>query len=345
MGDQGRVGGEVVGLGPVGQVHAGTTGQGGVDLLHHHREERRGHPGEGHQDRVEGVVGIALVGVVGGCRLRPEPVPAAADVPVVERVDEPLDLMGGARQVVGVHPFAHRLHQRADLGEQVTVQQPGGVGPHRGPVPVDVGVQGEEAVGVPDGQQHLAHHVVDAGIGDPQVATPEDGRRHQVPTQGVGPLVVEDDRRLGVVAQLLRQLGAVLGKQDSVAYDVLEGRPVEQGGGKDVQRVEPAAGLVYVLDDEVGREVLVKPLTVLERVVHLRERHRARLEPAVQDLRYPAHRRRTGRVVGVGPGQVVDERPVEVVGPDAEVPLDLVEAAVDVDPRVCRVIAAPDRDG
>ena len=130
-----------------------------------------------------------------------------------------------------------------------------------------------------------------------------------------------------------------------MADDVLEGRTVEQGGGQDVQRVEPAPGLVDVLDNEVGREVVVEPLAVLERVVHLGEGHRARLEPAVQDLRYPPHRRPTGRVVGIGPGQVVDERSVEVVGSDPEVALDLIEAAVDVDARVRRVVAAPDRDG
>ena len=123
-----------------------------------------------------------------------------------------------------------------------------------------------------------------------------------------------------------------------------ERRPVEQRRGQHVQRVEPAAGLAVVLDDEVARVVVLEPLGVLERVVHLRERHGARLEPAVQHLRHPAHRRATGRVVRVGPGEVVDEGPVQVGGPHAEVALQLVERAVDVRARVGRVVAHPHRD-
>jgi hypothetical protein len=92
----------------------------------------------------------------------------------------------------------------------------------------------------------------------------------------------------------------------------LNAGPVEQRRREDVQRVEPAAGLADVLDDEVAREVVLEPVGVLERVVHLGERHRARVEPHVEDVLDPAHRRVAGGVVGVGPGQLVDERPVQV---------------------------------
>ena len=123
-----------------------------------------------------------------------------------------------------------------------------------------------------------------------------------------------------------------------------ERRAVEQRRRQHVQRVEPAAGLPDVLDDEVARVVAVEPVAVLERVVHLRERHRARLEPAVKHLGDAPHRRLARRVVRVGAGQVVDRGPVQVVGPYAEVPLQLVQAAVHVGARVVRVVALPDRD-
>ena len=87
-----------------------------------------------------------------------------------------------------------------------------------------------------------------------------------------------------------------------MAYDVLEGRSVEKGGRQHVQRVEPAAGLVDVLHDEVGREVLFEALPVLKRVVELGERHGTRLEPAVEHLGYPAHGGLPGRIVGVRSG-------------------------------------------
>ena len=126
--------------------------------------------------------------------------------------------------------------------------------------------------------------------------------------------------------------------------------PVEQCGREHVQRVEPAAGLPDVLDDEVAREVVLEPVGVLERVVHLGERHRPGVEPHVEHVLDAAHRRVAGGVVGVGPGEVVDERAVQVglavlVQRQApEVALELGERAVDVDARVGRVVRSPHGD-
>jgi hypothetical protein len=118
---------------------------------------------------------------------------------------------------------------------------------------------------------------------------------------------------VGVVAQRLRHLLAVGAEHDAVADAGLERGPVEQRGRQDVQRVEPAAGLADVLDDEVAREVVLEPVGVLERVVHLGERHRARVEPAVEHVgrRGASSTGRSGR-----PGwarQLVDVRAVQVV--------------------------------
>ena len=130
-----------------------------------------------------------------------------------------------------------------------------------------------------------------------------------------------------------------------MADHVVERGPVEQGRGQYVKGVEPAPGLVDVLHDEISREVVLEPLLVLERIVDLGEGHRPRFEPAVQHLGHPAHHRLPGGVVGVGPGQLVDERPVQVHRPHAEVPLDLVQASVDVHSGIGRIVAAPRRDG
>ena len=126
--------------------------------------------------------------------------------------------------------------------------------------------------------------------------------------------------------------------------DVLERRTVEQRRGEHVERVEPAPRLVDVFDDEVGREVFVEPVLVLERVVHLGERHRARLEPAVEDLGHAAHHRRAGRVVGVGAHEFVDVGTVQVGRADAEVGLKFVEAAVAVHAGIVGVVADPHGD-
>ncbi len=111
-----------------------------------------------------------------------------------------------------------------------------------------------------------------------------------------------------------------------------------------MQGVEPAAGLADVLDDEVAGDMRLEPVGVLERIVHLRIRHRSGVEPHVEDVLDAAHRRIAGRVIGIGPGQLVDVGPVQVVRADPEVALELVEAAVHVDPRIRRVIGDPHRN-
>ena len=129
-----------------------------------------------------------------------------------------------------------------------------------------------------------------------------------------------------------------------MADDGGEGRPVEERGGQDVQRVEPAAGLADVLDDEVAREVVLEPLGVLEGVVHLRVAHRPGVEPHVEDVLDAAHGRLPRRVVRVGARQRVDEGPVQVGHRDTEVPFELLEGPVDVDPGVLRAVGPPHRD-
>ena len=57
-----------------------------------------------------------------------------------------------------------------------------------------------------------------------------------------------------------------------------------------MQRVEPAAGLVDPLADEVGGEPLLEQVLVLEGVVVLRPRHRARVEPGVDHREDAPHR-------------------------------------------------------
>ena len=75
------------------------------------------------------------------------------------------------------------------------------------------------------------------------------------------------------------------------------------------QRVEPPARLVDRLGDEVGREPLLEYLLVLERVVPLPERHRARVEPCVDHVR-DARRRR--RALGAVERDLVDVRPMGI---------------------------------
>ena len=275
----------------------------------------------------------------------PEAIAAAADVPVGQRVEERPHRGARAEEVVGVHLRRDRGDEVVQLGQHVPVEHPGLIGADLRRVALGVGVEGEERPRVPQRAQHLVGGVADPLLVHDEVGAAQDGRRQQEPPHGVGAVGVEHLERVDVVAQALRRLLAVGAEHDAVGHARLEGGPVEQGGGQHVQRVEPAARLGDVLHDEVARVVVLEPVGVLERVVHLGEGHRARLEPAVEHLRHAPHRRLAGGVVGVGPHEVVDGGTVEIGDGHPEVTLELGQAAVDVDARVVRVVALPHRDG
>ena len=116
-------------------------------------------------------------------------------------------------------------------------------------------------------------------------------------------------------------------------------------GGQDVQRVEPAAGLADVLDDEVAPGSGARNQSSFSNGTWFWAND---IEPESNHTSSTSATRRIvdlpGRVVGVGPGQLVDVRPVQVgvavpvLRQPAEVALELLEGAVDVDPRVRRVV-------
>ena len=96
-----------------------------------------------------------------------------------------------------------------------------------------------------------------------------------------------------------------------MAHDdaVAERVGVKQAGGDRQQRVEPAAGLVDRLGDEVRREAALELLLVLERIVPLREGHGAGVVPAVDDLLLAVH---VSAALGAGQHDAVDVRAVQL---------------------------------
>ena len=171
------------------------------------------------------------------------------------------------------------------------------------------------------------------------------GERHQHPAHRVRAVRVEHLVHVGVVAQALGHLAAVVAQQDAVAHAVAERRPVEQRRGQHVHGVEPAAGLPDVLDDEVARVVVLEPVACSRtgsapgRTASTRTRTSSPAPPAPgASSTCPVGSSGLGRVSSSTHGRC---RSVTV---DAEVALQLVERAVDVDPRVVRVVGLPHRD-
>ena len=244
----------------------------------------------------------------------------------------------------------HRPNDIPGLGQEVPVKEVGAIRAPRRVVTLtvvagNIGVEREEVIRAPQGQQHLTGTLSDSLLGDNQVATAQHRRTHQEPAHGVGAVAVKDLIDIRIVAQRLRHLLAVVTKHDAVANHVLECRAVKECGGQHMERIEPATRLSDVLHDVVGRVVRIKPVAILERIVHLSERHRPRVEPHVEHIRDTAHGGLTGRVVWIRSRQLVNLGPVQIGGTNPEVALELVERTVDIDARVFRVVALPDGNG
>ena len=155
--------------------------------------------------------------------------------------------------------------------------------------PVDVGVEGEERVRVQQSTEELPLNFRDAG-GVEQLRFPRGARHHQVPAGGVCAVLGDYLERIHRIAAGLGHLLSLLVQHHLVDDDVLERRLFEQVRADRMQGVEPPPGLVDSFRDEVGREGMFEDVFVLERVVPLGKRHRPRVEPDIDDLRYARHR-------------------------------------------------------
>ena len=86
-------------------------------------------------------------------------------------------------------------------------------------------------------------------------------------------------------------------KHESVTDEILERRSSIQCSRQHEQSIEPSAGLINALGNEITREAVLKLLLLLKRVVVLCVWHAAALEPAVEHFRHATqhgtrHRRR-----------------------------------------------------
>ena len=153
---------------------------------------------------------------------------------------------------------------------------------------IDVGIQYPECVGVPERAHELAltfHH----GLAVEAVGQPGRGVGVEVPADRVGTVGGEGIEGIHGVALGFGHLLSVFILHVAENDDVLEGRTVEEQGRDGEQGIEPTAGLVHCLGDEVGGELRFKCLVIFKRIVMLCEGHGAGVEPAVDDLGHAGH--------------------------------------------------------
>ena len=342
---QGRLGEAGLELRVVAQVDRGRLGRTAakgrqllVEMVRQKGREGRHQAAELLQHPVQGGEGGDLVG---GDVLSPKPAAIEADVPVGELLNELEQPRHHVVEAVGVHLLGDAGLQGLQAGENPLVEDVVAqmAAPFRRPA-VDFRVGLEEHEGVAPRQQRPPRHVPHPRVGEALLLRPHQAGIDEVQAQGVGAVGLHQFVRRRVVAQPLGHLLAVRSHHHAVDDDVAESRLVVEGRGQHCQGVEPAAGLVQALGDELRREAGLEHLLVLERIVQLGVGHGAGLEPAVQHLRDAS----VNPVLPVdGEGQRVHMLPMQIGHPHAGAGLQLVNRT-DAEP-LPRSVVDPHRDG
>ena len=276
---------------------------------------------EGRQQRGDGQQAVAQGGERCAVAL-PEAAARQPHVPVGELLHVGGDRAPGRRAVVSVHALDHRPRRSLQARQRPAIEVTAcvraglraGAGVRRAEIlrtqALGVRVQDPERVRVPEREHELAHRLAHR-VGREAVAGPGLLGGEVVPAEGVRAVAVDHLPGIDHVAAALRHLLALRVEDQAEDDAVAVARAVEDEHRDREQRVEPAAGLVDRLADEVGREAVGEQLLSLERVVELGERHRARVVPGVDRLPDAAHLAAAGLAAQ---RDLVDVGAVEVVG-------------------------------
>ena len=153
---------------------------------------------------------------------------------------------------------------------------------------IDVRIQYPERVGVPQSAHELALTLHDS-LAVEAVGQPGSGVGVEVPADRVGSVGGESIEGIHGVALGLGHLLSVLVLYVTENDYVLERCTVEEQGGNSEEGIEPTAGLVHCLGDEVGGELCLEGFVIFKGIVMLCEGHGAGVKPAVDNLGHAAH--------------------------------------------------------
>ena len=248
----------------------------------------------------------------------PEPAPRPPDVPVGQVVDERRRAAGrpaGCRtssQRRGRPRATSRCASESTHRSSTRAVGRRGAGLGDGVQPFASGVQGEEGRGVPVGQQRLADDLLQRRVADPARQPRRAAGGHE-PAQRVGAVLVHQRDRLagccpGACSSCGRpRRGCGRGRARSRSDE----RSKHQRADRH-QRVEPAAGLVDRLADELRRVGLAR--TSPRRPARAGSpTGRTASSPSRTSASMTSGTRRTGRpALRAGERDVVDVRPVRV---------------------------------
>ena len=278
-----------------------------IDGFRHERRERRSQKRHRFQDSEER---IERVGLVLRHFTRPVALSSSADVPVGQLLRKVAHLSGGLRDAVVRQIVVDGGDQRVQFGQDPAVKKTGILGKSqlRGVDPVDIRIEDIERVGIPQRGHVLALRLAHGFRREP-VRQPGGGGDIEIPAHGVGALDIQDLGRRDDIAKMLAHLFAFAVVDMSQHDAVAERSAVEDGRGDRQQGVEPSAGLIHRLADEIRGVTAFELFLVLKGVMPLREGHGAGVVPAVDDLGHALH---VFSALGADQMDVVDKRLVQL---------------------------------
>jgi hypothetical protein len=143
----------------------------------------------------------------------------------------------------------------------------------------------QETVNVVPGVEDLLQGFKDTLFVEAESISSDQRTVHQVKSDGISTVLVDDFHRIGVVLESLGHLLTISSQDKTVDDQVLVGILVSDGSGDNVEGVEPTSGLIKTFSDEISGETLFEFFGLGgERIMALSERHRTRFEPTIEDF-------------------------------------------------------------
>ena len=242
--------------------------------------------GNGLQAGIERTISSLFVGIH---LAAPETLAVEAHVPVREVVLHKIaDSSSGFGGFVGLVGFRHLTNEGVEFGQDPAVdfcKVFSTLTILRLPA-IHVGIEGEEGIGVVQRAEELTAHFRHTFRVELQVVPRRTVREH-VPAYGICAIGIHCAKGVNGVTQTFGHLVAGFVEHQTVADDVAECYLTFNHRVDSVQREEPSTCLVHTFRDEVSRTGFVG---ILKRIVVLCVRHRAGVEPYVNQVELAVHR-------------------------------------------------------
>jgi len=264
-----------------------------VDHVSDERNEGRHEDGDVQEDVEEDVQGNLLVFEA---VITLESVSVKSDVGVGEGIEESEELGDDSVESVGVHFFSDELDQVLARSNDPSIGDIGELFLVKSKTMVESELSGlvtssfptsdileQETVNVVPGVEDLLQGFKDTLFVEAKSIGSDQRTVHQVKSDGVSTVLVDDFHRIRVVLESLGHLLTISSQDETVNDQVLVGILVSDGSGDNVEGIEPTSSLIKTFTDEISGESLFEFFGGgAERIMALSKRHRTRFEPAIK---------------------------------------------------------------